>query len=90
MIRATVGLPIQYDISANLMFWERFWVGVMNRSGDAVCLTSTWFFSNNLRIGFAMDITYTEIYPYQFGTYEFTLGYDIDFYKRSYVRAKYF
>jgi len=49
-----------------------------------------WMMSNNMRIGFAMDITYNEIFPYQFGTYEFTFGYDIDFFGRSYVRAKYF
>ncbi len=90
MIRATLGTPLQYDIAANFMLREKLWVGVMSRSGDAVCFTTQWFLNNNLRVGFAMDVTYTDIYPYQNGTYEITLGYDIDFYGRSYVRAKYF
>lgn len=90
MMKATWGAPLQLDVAANIMLRERLWLGVMYRSGDAVCFTSQWFLNNNLRLGFAMDITYTEIYPYQYGTYEITLGYDIDFYGRSYVRAKYF
>lgn len=90
MVRASWGSPIQFDIAANILMYERLWLGVMNRSGNAICFTSQWMFSNNMRVGFAMDITYNEIFPYQMGTYEFTIGYDIDFFGRSYVRAKYF
>jgi hypothetical protein len=41
-------------------------------------------------LGFALDITYNEIFPYQYGTYEITLGFDMDFFGRTYLRAKYF
>ena len=90
LVRATWHNPLQFDIGANFMLMERLWIGGMYRSGDAVCVTSQLILNNNLRLGFAIDVTYTEIYPYQFGTYEFSLGYDIDFYGRSYVRSKYF
>src|SRR5690606_18957930 len=90
MVRASWGEPVQYDIAANLLLNERLWLGIMNRSGNAICGTAQWMFNNNMRVGFAMDITYNEIFPYQMGTYEFTIGYDIDFFGRSYVRAKYF
>lgn len=90
MIRTAINTPIQYDLSANFLLREKLWLGAMYRSGDAVCFVSQWMFSNNLRVGFAMDVTYNEIFPYQYGTYEITVGYDIDFYGRSYVRAKYF
>lgn len=90
LVRASIGSPIQFDLAANVMLRDRLWLGVMWRSGNAVCATTQWIMSNNLRIGFAMDITYNEIFPYQNGTYEFTIGYDIDFFGRSYMRAKYF
>lgn len=90
MIRATIGAPIQFDLAANVMLLDKLWLGVMWRSGNAVCVLSQWMMSNNMRLGFAMDITYNEIFPYQYGTYEFTIGYDIDFFGRSYMRAKYF
>lgn len=90
MVRASWGAPIQYDIAANFLIRERLWLGVMNRSNNAICVTAQWMFSNNLRLGFAMDVTYNEIFPYQNGTYEFTIGYDVDFFGRNYIRAKYF
>ena len=90
LIRASMNEPIQFDIAANIMLRDKLWLGIMLRSGNAVCATTQWMMSNNLRIGFAMDITYNEIFPYQMGTYEFTIGYDIDFFGRSYMRAKYF
>jgi len=90
MVRATWGTPLQVDLAANMMIRETLWLGLMFRTGAALCVTGSWMLRNNLRVGFAMDITYNEIYPYQNGTFEFTLGYDIDFFGRSYLRARYF
>ncbi len=90
LIRASIGLPVQFDLAANLLVYERLWFGLMLRSGNAICASTTWLINKHLRAGFAMDITYNAIFPYQSGTYEFTLGYDMDFFGRSYVRAKYF
>ena len=90
MVRATWGATIQWDLAINVLLKEKLWLGLMNRSGNAVCATAQWIMSNNLRLGFAMDMTYNDIFPYQNGTYEFTIGYDVDFFGRSYMRAKYF
>ena len=90
MVRATWGDFVQWDLAINVLLKEKLWLGVMNRSGNAVCVTAQWMFNNNMRLGFAMDMTYNDIFPYQNGTYEFTIGYDVDFFGRSYMRAKYF
>jgi len=92
LVRATWGVPLQADIAANLMIREKLWLGLLWRTGagNAFSVTGNWMFSNNLRVGFAMDVYYTDIYPYQNGTFEFTIGYDIDFYGRTYLRSRYF
>lgn len=90
LVRANLDMPVQFDLSANILLYEKLWFGLVWRSRNAVCVTSQWLINKNLRIGFAMDLTYTDIFPYQGGTYEFTLGWDMDFFGRSYVRAKYF
>jgi type IX secretion system PorP/SprF family membrane protein len=90
MITYNRGLPIQYDLGLNWMLREKLWLGVMARSGNAVSFISHWIMDNNLRLGFAMDITYNELFPYQYGTYEITLGFDMDFFGRSYIREKFF
>jgi type IX secretion system PorP/SprF family membrane protein len=90
MLTANKGLPLQYDLGANFMIREQLWLGMMMRSGNAVSFVSQWIMDNNLRIGFAVDLTYNEIFPYQYGTYEFSLGFNMDFFGRSYIREKYF
>ena len=90
MLRAAIGVPVQVDLSANFLLNDKLWLGTMVRTGDALCFVAQWIFDNNIRVGYAMDVTFTEIYRQQNGTYEFTLSYDIDFYGRSYIRAKYF
>jgi type IX secretion system PorP/SprF family membrane protein len=90
MFRATLGAPAQIDIGANFLIKEKLWLGTMVRTGDALCFMAQWIFDNNLRIGYAMDITFTEIYRHQNGTYEMTFSYDMDFFGRNYVRSKYF
>ncbi len=92
LVRATWGVPLQADVAGNLMIREKLWLGLLWRTGagNAFCVTGNWMFSNNLRVGFAMDVYYTDIYPYQNGTFEFTIGYDIDFFGRSYLRSRYF
>lgn len=90
LITANRGLPLQYDIGANFLLSEKVWLGLMLRSGNALSFISQWIFDNNLRLGLAIDLTYNEIFPYQYGTYEVTLGFDMDFFGRSYIREKYF
>lgn len=90
MINATVNMPLQFDLGINFLFREQLWLGLMYRSANALSFVSQWLLNNNLRLGFALDITYNEIFPYQYGTYEITLGFDMDFFGRTYLRAKYF
>ena len=90
LFRGTLGAPLQIDLSGNFMIRDKLWLGAMVRTGDALCFVVQWIFDNNIRIGYGMDVTFTEIYKHQNGTYEFTLSYDVDFYGRSYVRSKYF
>ena len=90
LMRYTWKEPVRFDIAANFLIYEKLWLGLMWRTGNAFCITSQWLINKNLRVGFAMDISYTDIFPYQGGTYEFILGWDMDFFGRSYVRSKYF
>jgi type IX secretion system PorP/SprF family membrane protein len=90
MMRASLGLPVQVDLGANFLLNEKLWLGTMVRTGDAICFLSQWIIDKHFRIGYAMDVSFNEIYKHQNGTYEFTLSYDMDFFGRNYVRSKYF
>lgn len=90
MFRLNMLRSSQIDIGANFLIRDRLWLGTMLRTGDALCFVTQWIFNNNIRIGYAMDITFSDIYRYQNGTHEITISYDMDFFGRSFVRSKYF
>lgn len=79
-----------YELSVNFLIHEKLWMGAVYRSKDAVCFVSQWLINSNLRIGYAMDITITDISRQQYGTYEFMLSYDLDLFKRRKYMSRYF
>jgi type IX secretion system PorP/SprF family membrane protein len=90
MTKAVVGSPFQYDISANFLLAEKFWIGGMYRSGDAFGAIAQWIINSRLRIGYAADFTFTDMKNYQHGVHEVMLSYEIAFTKRRFVSPRYF
>ncbi len=90
MTIASVGAPIRYDVSANFLLAEKFWIGGMYRSGDAVGVIAQWVISNKFRIGYASDFTITSMKHYQQGVHEVMISYEIEFTKRRYASPRYF
>ncbi len=86
--RVVGGAPVQYDISANFLFAEKFWLGAMYRSGDAVGVVAQWIYKNKFRVGYATDFTITDLRNYHGGTHEIMLSYEIDW--SRFVSPRYF
>ncbi len=86
--RVVEGAPVQYDISANFLFNEKFWVGAMYRSGDAVVVIAQWIYNDRFRIGYATDFTITDLRNYHNGTHEIMVSYEIDW--KKFVSPRYF
>ncbi len=90
LLKGTINAPVQLDISANFLIKDRFELGVMYRTGDAIGFIAQWIFNRKLRLGYAIDFSTSKIAGYQNGSHEFVVSYDVDFYGRSYVRTRYF
>lgn len=82
------GSPLQYDLSANFLLNEKFWLGAMYRSGDAVGVIAQWIIKDQFRIGYAMDFTTTGIRKYQKGVHEIMVSYEIK--KNKLISPRYF
>lgn len=90
MTKTVVGSPFQYDISANFLLAEKFWIGGMYRSGDAFGAIAQWIIDDKLRIGYAADFSITELKNYHQGIHEIMISYEIDFTHRRYASPRYF
>jgi type IX secretion system PorP/SprF family membrane protein len=90
MTKAVTGSPIQYDLSANFLLAEKFWIGGMYRSGDAVGAIVQWIFKNKIRLGYAYDFTTTDLRNYQQGVHEVMISYEFVYAKHVIISPRYF
>lgn len=80
-LRVVNGAPPSFDLTANFMFYEKFWVGAMYRFQESVGMLLQYEINNKMRIGYAYDYSTTDIGNYSSGSHEIMLG--IDFGKNA-------
>lgn len=68
--------PFQADINASFLLKESLWLGASYRTGDAVVLMVEYMFAKRVRVGYAYDITLSELNNYSSGTHEIMVGYE--------------
>ncbi len=79
LIKAVSGSPLQVDVSANFLFFEKLTLGGAYRWDAAFSLLTGFQVSDELMIGFAYDKETTDLGNAQFnnGSYELFLRYEI-------------
>ncbi len=78
MGRAVNGAPFSLDISANMLFNEKFEGGLSYRLDDAISAMFNVRVAPNLRIGYAYDYTTTNLGDFNSGTHEIFVLFDLD------------
>ncbi|NEW85092.1 MAG: type IX secretion system membrane protein PorP/SprF [Mariniphaga sp.] len=90
MTKTVVGSPFEFDLSANFLLAEKFWVGGMYRSGDAFGAIAQWIINRKLRLGYAYDFTTTDLRNYHNGVHEVMISYEFIPASRIIISPRYF
>lgn len=80
LIKATRGAPLSYDITANFLFNEKFWLGGSYRFNEftgAVGALVDFQVSKQFRIGYAYEHPLSDINQYSNGTHEVLLMFEL-------------
>jgi type IX secretion system PorP/SprF family membrane protein len=77
LTKLVAGAPLQIDISANLMFADRFILGGAYRVNAAFSAMAGFQITNTLFIGYAYDHDTTTLQKYNSGSHEIFLRYEI-------------
>ena len=80
LLKATNGAPLSFDITANFLFNDVFWIGGsyrINESAAAIGAITDFQVSKQLRIGYAYEYPISELRAYTGGTHEILLMYEI-------------
>lgn len=90
MLRMVEGAPLSLDLSANFLLRDRIWFGAMYRVGNSVGALGQYQINDQFRVGYAFDLTTTQLGAYNAGTHEIMLSYDFRFIKGRTVTPRYF
>lgn len=77
LIKMVSGSPIAVDVSANVLFNEKFTLGTSYRLNSAISTLAGFQISNNLMIGYSYDFDTTELASYNSGSHEVFLKFEI-------------
>ena len=82
MMRKVKSAPLSVDMTVMGGFRDKFWVGAMYRFGDASGMLVKFNPSPNMSIGYAYDITISELSAFNSGTHEIMFSYNLDLFGR--------
>ncbi len=80
LLKATSGAPLSFDLTANFLFYEKFWAGAsyrINERAEAIGAIADFQVSKQLRVGYAYEYPLSELRPYTSGTHEILLMFEI-------------
>lgn len=90
MLRAVEGAPLSLDVNAHFLLRERIWFGALYRLGNAFGVMAQYQVNEQLRVGYAFDLTTNALGAYNAGTHELMLGYDLRFSKGRTISPRWF
>ncbi|KAA5821126.1 type IX secretion system membrane protein PorP/SprF [Algibacter amylolyticus] len=93
LIKATNGAPVSYDLTANFLFSEKFWIGGSYRINERTAAIGgivDFQLSRQLRVGYAYEKPTSEIADYTTGTHEILLMYEFKFLSSKLKSPRYF
>ena len=75
LVKAVNGAPLSFDLSANFLFFEKFWLGAMYRHTDAVGALAQYHITNDFTVGYSYDYPLSTLRNYSGGSHEIMLGF---------------
>jgi type IX secretion system PorP/SprF family membrane protein len=90
MLRGTSGAPISIDFTANMLWNEKFELGVGWRLNESVSAIMNFVINRNLRLGYSYDHTLLNYGRYNSGSHEVFFLYDLRLLVRKQKSPRFF
>ncbi len=78
VVKMVSGAPISVDLSLNVLYSERFELGVSYRYDDAIAALAGFQVTPDLKLGYSYDFNTSELADFNNGSHEFVLIYTFD------------
>jgi type IX secretion system PorP/SprF family membrane protein len=87
MTKVVSGAPLSFDLTANVLFNNKFEVGAGYRNNDAVSALFNFRISEQLRIGYAYDYTLSNLGRFNSGSHEIMILFNISKSAKGYDKS---
>ncbi|MCC9043655.1 type IX secretion system membrane protein PorP/SprF [Myroides sp. M-43] len=77
LVKAVSGAPLQVDLTANFLFYEKFTLGAAYRWDASVSALAGFQINKNLFVGYSYDADTTKLNNYNSGSHEVFLRFDL-------------
>ena len=85
------GAPPSTDVTAQVLYLEKYWLGATYRWGDAVAFLANIQINKQLMVGYSYDFTTSNLNSYNRGSHEILLSYDLDgFLNKKVISPRFF
>lgn len=89
-LRMVSGSPVSAELSAAVLLQDRLWIGAMYRFEDALGALIKFDLTKQLSIGYSYDMSQSDLRPFNQGTHEIYVSYDVAFKNRKILSPRYF
>ncbi|TDE42425.1 type IX secretion system membrane protein PorP/SprF [Flavobacterium rhamnosiphilum] len=87
MSKFIAGAPVTLDLSANVLYNDKFEFGASYRFGDAVSALMNVKVTPNIRVGYAYDYTISNLGQFNSGTHEIFVLFNLDLLSKGYDKS---
>ncbi len=85
------GAPPSTDITTQVLYLNKYWLGATYRIGDAVAFLANIQLNKQLMVGYSYDFSVSGLGSYNSGSHEIIISYDFDgFLKNKVISPRYF
>lgn len=90
MVKSAFNVPLSFDASLNVRFWQKFELGATYRLDDSVGAMVNYAITPSLRLGYAYDHILSDLNVTTPASHEFMLLFDLNFSKKVSQSPRYF
>ena len=76
LIKVVENAPVNIDLNANFLINKLFWLGTSIRSSGGLVFLTEWNITDNFRIGYSYDVTFSSLNRFSGGSHELFVGFD--------------
>lgn len=90
MTRVVNGSPASLELSATAIIYDRLWVGLNYRFGDAIAAHARFQVTDLFQIGYSYDLNNSRLKGYNTGSHEIFINYDFSLKGQKILSPRYF